>query len=632
MLSKVYAENFQSWEDLEYPIEPGVSNIDGFNEDDQTPEGSGKSAVLNVICWTGYGKLPKDTNIDDVIKYGKKTCKGVLEFENGDLIVRTRKPNDLYIQKADGTRIKGKDINETQTLITEYIGLDFETFCQSVYFAQNYPNRFLSSNNEAKGKILSSIQNLVIFDKASKEASTKAKLEETKLKEHQHSLALLDNSLTGIAGKISMVQNFISEKKKIHETQVATLNIKIRTNKDQVSKAEQDFQLACQAIEQHLQVEGPVSIEELDNAKNELRNTLAQLDAQRRQVDTVNATINSKNQEVNRLGIRYSTLEVKKQKLTDFINNPSSSCPTCGTELTECDTSHAQKDLKDLEDEILQIAETLQGLSDFLQNNEPVTLTEISQKVTTINNEIRTLDGSRQAIKVRQDEFNGLLRTKDVKESVIQSTQKQGDSLETELRMLKPVDTKKDESDLKALELQLVEDQERRDSIFQLHQACNIHYSKMVDLKEAFKEIKTYIFVNTLNELNYRTNQYLSKLFEVSATIKFSTEDQKIETSICLDGETTSLGLLSGGQNRRYDLAVNLAISDIVNNRKMSKLNFLMLDEYFKDLSEVTMEKCLNLLKVRKSPVILIEHNSLFKSIVDKTFLVKLKNKTSTVA
>jgi DNA repair exonuclease SbcCD ATPase subunit len=90
-----------------------------------------------------------------------------------------------------------------------------------------------------------------------------------------------------------------------------------------------------------------------------------------------------------------------------------------------------------------------------------------------------------------------------------------------------------------------------------------------------------------------------------------------------------SIGLLSGGQFRRFSLAIDLALSDMVSSRKTSKLNILILDEYFKDLSETSMEKCLDLLKSRKSPVVIIEHNSIFKNIVDNVFFVELQGGTS---
>jgi DNA repair exonuclease SbcCD ATPase subunit len=103
----------------------------------------------------------------------------------------------------------------------------------------------------------------------------------------------------------------------------------------------------------------------------------------------------------------------------------------------------------------------------------------------------------------------------------------------------------------------------------------------------------------------------------------------KIDVSVSIDGKDRPLGLYSGGQFRRIALAVDLALSDITCARNSNKLNLMILDEYCKDLSEVSMEKVLKLLQSRKGSTILIEHNSIFKSIVNNVFEVELINKVS---
>jgi exonuclease SbcC len=108
MLSKVLAENFQSWKNLQFMVSTGVTIIDGWNEDDQTSEGSGKSAVLNAISWNLFGKLPKDAKVDEVIKDGEDSCIVETHFSNGDSIHRSRNPNELYIQLASGNIVRVK--------------------------------------------------------------------------------------------------------------------------------------------------------------------------------------------------------------------------------------------------------------------------------------------------------------------------------------------------------------------------------------------------------------------------------------------------------------------------------------------------------------------------------------------
>ena len=150
-------------------------------------------------------------------------------------------------------------------------------------------------------------------------------------------------------------------------------------------------------------------------------------------------------------------------------------------------------------------------------------------------------------------------------------------------------------------------------------------------LKIGYKEIKSFVFNTLLNELSHKANTYLAELFEIPISIKFTNNNMKIGTSVTIDGVERGLGLLSGGQFRRVSLAVDLSLSDIINSRKGSKINVLILDEYFKDLSEQSMEKCLKLLERLGKSVVLIEHNSIFKSIVDNTFEVELTEGVSRV-
>ena len=165
---RVKAKNFLSWEYLEFEIGQGITLIDGFNHDDGSSEGSGKSAILSAIAWGGYGEIPKDANVDEVIRHGQKSCEVRLEHDDFT-IVRSRGPNDLCVYYPGKDKpYRGKDARETQKHIEKLLGMTFKTFCQSIYFPQNYPNKFVTANQEDKGRILSEILDLEQFDRARK--------------------------------------------------------------------------------------------------------------------------------------------------------------------------------------------------------------------------------------------------------------------------------------------------------------------------------------------------------------------------------------------------------------------------------------------------------------------------------
>ncbi len=701
MLSKVNAKNFLSWKDLTFNVTKGATLVDGWNEDDGRSEGSGKSAILNAICWAIYGKLPKDANVDDVIKDGEKSCSVVLEFDNGDAIVRTRKPNDLYILKA-GATIKGTDARETQSFIEEYVGCNFETFCQSVYFAQNYDKKFLSSNQADKGKILSSIQNLQIFDKARKEAMDLLKLENEKIVKLKNQVQVEENNLNNFRSQKALVESFIQDKIQKHQQQVSFLTQQRDLVSGHMKKTLADLEFINQQVVA-IDLDSLIHDEqELNQAKAEYNTQLGGVTHQKSQIDTVKRSIMAKENEGKNLAARYQNTEqklkalnptgshrykaleanrnqvlnleqnttrmrlmAKAKQLEDFIANPTKICPSCGTELKTADTSHTQKELdairqeieeisvsaqkqandisKQMEDEVkavadqseqmskelVEIVNQLQAVSEYLDQNKIPVMDDLIAQELTIKGVIDQINQALFQTQQKRMEHSKLTSQVQSLNNQYGTYQQQHTQFEYSITQLGQPDISQDQAKLQALDNELSTTSVKCQELNSLLEVSQIHAARLETLKEGFKEIKSYVFTNALNELNFRANQYLNELFEMEASIKFSNVDQDIETKLTLDGNIRSIGLLSGGQNRRFNLAVDLALADIVSYRKTSKLDLLIFDEYFKDLSEISMEKSLELLKSRRCPVILIEHNTAFKNIVDNTFFVRLQDGTS---
>lgn len=690
-----------SWKELTFSISKGATLVDGWNEDDQRSEGSGKSAVLNSICWAIFGKLPKDANVDEVIKDGETSCAVVLEFDNGDAIVRSRKPNELLLSKA-GVTIKGKDARETQTLIEEYVGCNFETFCQSVYFAQNYDKKFLSSNQEDKGKILSSIQNLQIFDKARKETMDLAKLEDSKITKLKNEIQVQENNINNAKSQKSLLESFIYDKVQKYKAQVNMINQQINMLSGHIKRTETDLENISQRVVLIDLDALAKDKEELNQAKTEYSTQLSGILYEKSQVDSVRKVLQGKAKEIMAIAEKHNAIEKKvksaslekhpeyvrleadkkktenyqsspsfirlnnkKIELEKFIANPSSSCPTCGTELGATDTTHTmlelttinneiqeiadesaskviaitqalaqqaekfKNDQADLEMEMIQLLDQHQALTQYLVDNPQPSLEDLTAKETEVKQVVAQIDDALFQTQQKVMEHNQLTNQWKSLTDQVANYNQQKSSYEAQLEQLSHADIEEDEIKLKNVESQLEVINEKLNELDRLLNESNTHLLRLETLKDGFKEIKSFVFTNALNELNFRTNQYLNELFDMEASIKFSNDDQKIESKITINGQSRSLGLLSGGQNRRFNLAVDLALSDIVSYRKSSKLDLLIFDEYFKDLSEISMEKSLELLKARKCPVILIEHNSIFKNIVDNTFFVRLQNGTS---
>lgn len=670
MISSIRAKNFLSWENMDFELKSGVTLIDGWNEDDQTSEGSGKSAILNAACWAFFGKIPKEANIDDVIKEGEKSCYVEVEFDDGLIVRRSRGPNELLMVK-NGHTIKGKDAKETQSLIEEYLGLSFETFCQTIYFAQNYAKKFITANQEEKGKILSEVQDLVIFDRATKEVKSLIKLEEdavTKLK-HSKDLALKDEELTkrDISAeqlkREHAVQQQVQRVKNL-ETQILNIELQRKNAVDQqvirvtnlnnqiveAEKLAQEYQSSKEQlmVATHKMVYDAEREKQLIAANDQLAADGGVIASELAGIDKLIANRTSLENQGKRHAARYKQIQVEKQKNLDFIANPTKNCPTCGTQLEACDTSHAQNEIIRLDAEAAEIIGILTALDEDLSKPVPdknelnSKLNQLRQARVTNDNEINAIrlikDQMNQAavrltsfdnhIKFQRDRAAKLRAQAEAESKPLVFDDTQLDALRSSLEAEKlPLEF--DAGPLEALKIKLNNIKSNLEDLDRLANEKRIYLGRLEDLKNGFKEIKSYVFNSMLNEINARVQKYLNHLFEVPVSVRFTNDDMKIETQVNFNGADRGLGLLSGGQFRRVSLAVDLALSDVITARKGSRVGVLILDEYFKDLSESSMEKCLTLLEGRGQPVLLIEHNSVFKNIVTNSVMVKLENKTS---
>jgi DNA repair exonuclease SbcCD ATPase subunit len=223
-----------------------------------------------------------------------------------------------------------------------------------------------------------------------------------------------------------------------------------------------------------------------------------------------------------------------------------------------------------------------------------------------------------------------------IKDIETRSPMKELKAFEVRMKALESKIEAEDASEPKLLEQKLSDSRSKLkqlkkefERLFELKLEKEREVIKLEALKEGYKEVKAYTFQNVLNQLSRKANKYLSELFEQPVKIKFENIDMKIDVAVNIDGRDRPLGLYSGGQFRRIALAVDLALSDITMARSSNKLNLIILDEYCKDLSETSMNKVLNLLQARKGSTILIEHNSIFRSIVNQTFEVELRDGVS---
>jgi DNA repair exonuclease SbcCD ATPase subunit len=132
------AQNFGSYKELNLDLaDTGLSLVYGRT-------GSGKSTLPDVVAWTLFGTTAKDGAADDVRSWqadGPTVATVEVHTSVAYLVTRIRggSKNDLYFCQADGEKIRGKDITETQRLLEQRLGVTADLFIAASYFHEFSP-------------------------------------------------------------------------------------------------------------------------------------------------------------------------------------------------------------------------------------------------------------------------------------------------------------------------------------------------------------------------------------------------------------------------------------------------------------------------------------------------------------
>lgn len=159
--------NFGSYSNLEFQFDSlGLTLISG-------PTGAGKSTLLDIIPWCLFGTTAKNGAANDVLPWTSTEGTRVVvqltgaagagrkELSGSDSplrlsVVRTRGgktgSNDLYWQEGDSDeKYRGKDLNDTQRLLEQRLGISADSYLASAYFHEfSSTGTFFTSS--AKGR------------------------------------------------------------------------------------------------------------------------------------------------------------------------------------------------------------------------------------------------------------------------------------------------------------------------------------------------------------------------------------------------------------------------------------------------------------------------------------------------
>lgn len=239
--------------DIEVRLDtPGLNLILGNNVDDKRfdSNGAAKSALFESLVWCLYGQLMRPLSQDDIIRSGTSTVcvLAYLDPEDGTepiIIQRKRikgKGTEVDVANKSGQYLfPANSAKDIQPQIDSWLGLDFRTFTNSVYFGKGLVKFFMSANDAERKELLETILQLVSFDGALDKAKAVAKDAVEGIASADKQVSITEALITEKKSTLTFYENTFKSAKKQMETEVPEMkrlfeeNLKNRNAKNVVA-------------------------------------------------------------------------------------------------------------------------------------------------------------------------------------------------------------------------------------------------------------------------------------------------------------------------------------------------------------------------------------------------------------
>jgi DNA repair exonuclease SbcCD ATPase subunit len=603
-------------------------------EKKESSNGSGKSTIQEILSWTLYGKTikkPEKIGVNDVAhnKFKKGTVTSV-EWDDFR-VERGRFPAYLKMwESKEGVWNKDTEITKgtnTQKIIEEKLGLNYEAFINICIFSDDNRSCFLEQDGPSKRSIvenLLSMGEIKNWHKNAKDLLKELKTQETTYSKEYDLLKKTksDNELR-LKQYISKEQEWKTAKLAEIKALGESYNTKKKEleNLDIFSKIKEydDAQIRIAQIQERIsQIEDEQSIsnQNLELQKVELQKIDAFIQEISFEIDKIKKTLSDLNTDFKKSESEISKLENK----------------TTGVECCECfqevpkdnyenrltkERNKYAKIKASLDDEKTKAKVLLEKL-----NNNKKIQTEIKEKIQNYESvnrncfeNIKKLNGE-LGIKSRIAKPS----TDAEQEKIIQQVQ----NIKEQAKKVKAeYDTGNPYVEIIADTNVSIENSEK-DCLAKEADVDNLRkqYPYVNYFITAFGEdgIRKWIIDDIIPSLNTRIQYWLQFLMDGAIKLEFNnTLEEKIEQSTC-DDNPFIYHAMSAGERRRLNLAISQAFSYIMSINTGCEPSLVFLDEVTTNIDPVGVQGIFNMISE------LSQEKQVFVTTHDKDLLDMLQN------
>lgn len=670
ILETLGIQNFMSIRNIQLKLnDRGLVLIQGENLDNENFDnnGSGKSSITEALVYVLYGRTIRGLKGDDVVhNVPNRNCKVWLDIIDDDesryRIIRYRKhrehKNSSYIYK-NGKNITPRSEKEVNEFIVNLLQMDFLTFTSSLLYSEQ-SFKFTSATDAEMKSAFDTMLGFEVLTRCQDVAKDTVKSLSTNLEIKN---AELTNLNTLVETHVEQIQ-VLTEKEKSYRD---TVNKKVQELTEELNEVTEELQEHMsnqrdnkEILEDLVKLSDKV-LEKLDEYKaweEDLNQLKIEINNLNTQVSTQNNLINKSksqklklNQKIEKVDSKIQNVQNSIEEIKKTVGTP---CPTCGEPLSQDKIQNAIETLnnkitelegekQEYEQEIEELLNDMEVSEGLIQsyNTEASNLKELMTKTQEI---LKGKISWEKQYKTVQNEIAQITAEQIQHEKIKSQYEKRIDSIKSSIQ---EYENSKDNMYKSIIEQTVEELETAKKTLVQKQQEITQIKSE-IELYEFWvagfgnQGIKSHLLTDVTPFLNRRVNKYLQKLTSNSIEVVFNTQ------TILKNGETREKFSLninntnggksyisnSGGERKRIDVAVNMALQDLVAARSNKKLNIVFYDEVFDALDNVGCECVIELLQEvskDKSSVFVITHNDNLKSYFNNSITVVKKNKFSSL-
>ena len=653
-LVSVDIEDFGSVGKVSYTLNYGTGFTLVSGESDMFgSNGAGKTTMTgDAIFWCLFGETTKGITGDDVIRRGEEDCMVSVELVGDDqkyTIWRSRSKG-LSVMLDGKDIVKGLKQAERQKRLEEQVlGFDKTLFLASCYFSQEGLTTITGLGDADRNSLITDLLGFVQYDKLyfrcgadikvltykieglekdKEELKHKAeielyRIEELKESDKNHQVSIVDD-------KKAMKEAMVSKdglKKELEGVTGVTGVLPTSFDEDIKSIEDESDKLEKKVLGISEQIKGLSA--KVSPLSSEKVRAMVKVDGNKRQIR----------------GLEGNIEDLKVLKFGER-------CDKCGA-IIDAENSQGF-----IDDKLLQIIELKDANMTLSSHSSDVSLSiaELEEAIsdcesgkTNIDAEMRRNRDAIRSIRSDKEEAQRELQRLKLKRSDIEGRMRSLEDRISDLqdRILKTGEKASDISEkIKMRQDEIASlDKKMRDGDAEMKEA--------MERKEAFefwynafssKGIKSLLIDRFCNQFNRIVNEYLSDIssgamvldMNPTSTLKSGEERNKLSLNIAMGGDIVTYKSLSGGEKRRIDVALCMALNKWVGikyNIPYGLLGVIILDEIFSYIDKLGEEMIGSMLYhegVNKS-ILVISHTSEMSSYCGYEMYAVKKDGVSTI-